>query len=175
MIMKRHLLLLSLLVVLIDQLSKTLIAHTLHPGESIKVLGDFFRITYVLNPGGAFGTRLGSGTFYTIISILAIFLGLYFFFRTREEETWFRIGWALILGGAFGNLIDRFRFGEVLDFLDFDFLDIHIPTLIQLERWPVFNFADACVTVAMAIILWQVLFHRTKAKSETIEDEKEKS
>lgn len=175
MIMKRHLLLLSLFVVLIDQLSKTLIAHILHPGESIKVLGDFFRITYVLNPGGAFGTRLGSGTFYTIISILAIFLGLYFFFRTREEETWFRIGWALILGGAFGNLIDRFRFGEVLDFLDFDFFDIYVPSAIQLDRWPVFNLADACVTVAMVIILWQVFFHRIKAKSAATEDGKDKS
>ena len=173
--MKRHLLLLSLSVVIVDQLSKTLIAQTLYPGESIKVLGNFFRITYVLNPGGAFGTRLGSGTFYTIISILAIFLAIYFFFRTRNEETWFRAGWALILGGAFGNLIDRFRFGEVLDFLDFDFPDIHIPSVIQLDRWPVFNFADACVTVAMVIILWQVFFHRTKTASVSTEDEKDKT
>jgi len=173
--MKRHLLLLSLSVVIVDQLSKTLIAQTLYPGESIKVLGNFFRITYVLNPGGAFGTRLGSGTFYTIISILAIFLAIYFFFRTRNEETWFRAGWALILGGAFGNLIDRFRFGEVLDFLDFDFPDIHIPSVIQLDRWPVFNFADACVTVAMVIVLWQVFFHRTKAASASTEDEKDKT
>lgn len=172
--MKRHLLLLSLFVILIDQLSKTVIAHALHPGESIKVLGDFFRITYVLNPGGAFGTRIGSGTFYTIISIFAIFLGIYFFLKTREDETWFRIGWALILGGAFGNLIDRFRFGEVLDFLDVDFFDIHIPSIIQLDRWPVFNVADASVTIAMIIILWQVLFHKKPTKPEIIEDEKEK-
>ncbi len=172
--MKRHLLLLSLFVILIDQLSKTVIAHALYPGESIKVLGNFFRITYVLNPGGAFGTRIGSGTFYTIISILAIFLGIYFFLKTREDETWFRIGWSLILGGAFGNLIDRFRFGEVLDFLDVDFFDIHIPSIIQLDRWPVFNVADASVTIAMIIILWQVLFHKKPTKPEIIEDEKEK-
>jgi signal peptidase II len=172
--MKKHLLLLSLSVVLIDQLSKTIIAHTLYPGESVKVLGNFFRITYVLNPGGAFGTRLGSGTFYTIISVLAIFLGVYFFLRTKEDETWFGIGWSLILGGAFGNLIDRFRFGEVLDFIDFDFFNIHIPSVIQLDRWPVFNFADACVTVAMLIILWQVFFHRKQIKSKITQDEKEK-
>jgi len=172
--MKKHLLLVSLLVVVIDQLSKTIIAHTLYPGESVKVLGNFFRITYILNPGGAFGTRIGSGTFYTLISVFAIFLGLYFFFRTKEEETWFRIGWALILGGAFGNLIDRFRFGEVLDFLDFDFFNIHIPSVIQLDRWPVFNFADVSVTVAMAIILWQVFFHKKQKEIETIENEKEK-
>jgi signal peptidase II len=172
--MKRHLLLLSLFVILIDQLSKTVIAHTLSPSESVKVLGDFFRITYVLNPGGAFGTRIGSGTFYTAISIFAIFLGIYFFLKTRENETWFRIGWTLILGGASGNLIDRFRFGEVLDFLDFDFFNIYIPPIIQLDRWPVFNLADASVTVAMIIILWQVLFHKKQTKPETVEDEKEK-
>lgn len=171
MIMKRHLLLLSLFVVLIDQLSKTIIAQTLYPGESIKVLGDFFRITYVLNPGGAFGTKIGSGTFYTIISILAIFLGIYFFFRTREDETWFKAGWALILGGALGNLIDRFRFGEVLDFLDFDFFNVHIPYIIHLDRWPVFNFADVSVTLAMIIILWQVFLPRRQKESETTENE----
>jgi len=169
--MKRHLLLLSIFVVLIDQLSKTIIAQTLYPGESIRVLGNFFRITYVLNPGGAFGTKIGSGTFYTIISILAIFLGIYFFFRTREDETWFKAGWALILGGAVGNLIDRFRFGEVLDFLDFDFFDVHIPSVIHLDRWPVFNFADVSVTVAMIIILWQVLLPKGQKGSEKIENE----
>ncbi len=174
MIMKRHLLLLSLFVVLIDQLSKTIIAHALYPGESVKVLGDFFRITCILNPGGAFGTKIGSGTFYTLISVFAIFLGIYFFFKTKEEETWFRVGWALILGGAFGNLIDRFRFGEVLDFLDFDFFNINIPSVIHLERWPVFNFADVSVTVAMAIILWQVFFHKKQAEAEAIENEQEK-
>ena len=171
MIMKRHLLLLSLFIVIIDQLSKTIIAQTLYPGESIQVLGDFFRITYVLNPGGAFGTKIGSGTFYTIISIFAIFLGIYFFFRTSEDETWFKAGWALILGGALGNLIDRFRFGEVLDFLDFDFFNIHIPSVIHLDRWPVFNFADASVTVAMIIILWQVLLTPRHKESETTTNE----
>lgn len=172
--MKKHLLLLSLFVVLIDQLSKTIIAHTLYPGESIEVLGNFFRITYILNPGGAFGTKIGSGTFYTLISVFAIFLGIFFFFKTKKEETWFRIGWALILGGAFGNLIDRFRFGEVLDFLDFEFFNINIPSVIHIDRWPVFNFADVSVTVAMAIILWQVFFHKKQTKSETIENEEEK-
>ena len=172
--MKKRLLLLSLFVVLFDQLSKTIIAHTLYPAESIKVLGNFFRITYILNPGGAFGTKIGSGTFYTIISVFAIFVGLYFFFKTKEEETWFRIGWALILGGAFGNLIDRFRFGEVVDFLDFDFFNINIPSVIQLDRWPVFNLADVSVTVAMAIILWQVFFHKKQNEVETTENEKEK-
>lgn len=172
--MKRHLLLLSLFIVIIDQLSKTIIAQTLYPGESIKVLGDFFRITFVLNPGGAFGTKIGSGTFYTLISILAIFLGIYFFFRTRENEVWFKAGWALILGGALGNLIDRFRFGEVLDFLDFDFFNMHIPSVIQLDRWPVFNIADVSVTVAMIIILWQVFLSGKQKESETKENETKK-
>jgi signal peptidase II len=148
----------SLAIVFLDQTSKTAIDLALQPGEIVPVSGNFFRITYVLNPGGVFGTKLGSGAFYTIVAIFAIFLAFFFFFRTLEQGWWRGSGWALILGGALGNLIDRFRFGEVLDFLDFDFIDIYIPKVIALDRWPVFNLADAAVTIGMLVVLLGILF-----------------
>ena len=148
----------SLVIVLLDQISKTAIDLALEPGETVSVSGNFFKITYVLNPGGVFGTKLGSGAFYTIVAIFAIFLAFFFFYRTLEQSWWRGMGWALILGGALGNLIDRLRFGEVLDFLDFDFINIHISKVITLDRWPIFNLADAAVTLGMVVVLLGILF-----------------
>ncbi len=152
----------SVLILILDQLSKTLVEKSLNLGESISVLGNFLKITYILNPGGVFGTRLFSGTFYTFLAILAIFLATYFFFLSKIESNLSKFGWALILGGALGNIVDRFRFGQVLDFLDFDFFDINIPGLIDLDRWPVFNLADASVTCGMVLVLIFVLFPSKK-------------
>lgn len=159
---KLYLLGVSILILILDQLSKTLVDRSLNLGESIFVLGNFFKITYVLNPGGVFGTRLVSGAFYTILAISFIFLALYFFFCTKIDIKFYRLGWALILGGALGNVLDRFRFGQVLDFLDFDFFNIDILGIIKLDRWPVFNLADASITCGVAIILIFVLFHSEK-------------
>jgi len=63
-----------------------------------------------------------------------------------------------------GNIVDRFRFGQVLDFLDFDFFNINIPGVLELDRWPVFNIADASVTCGMALVLIFVLFPAKKTK-----------
>jgi len=138
-------------------------------GESISVLGNFFRLTYVLNPGGAFGTKLGSNIFYTILSVLAIIVAVWFFFKSKKEEKLLHLAFSLVLGGALGNLLDRFRYGEVLDFLDFDFMNIQIPPIkfgfidfsgFYLNRWPVFNIADSAVTIGMFLILWYVIIPR---------------
>jgi signal peptidase II len=150
----------------LDQLSKTVVASSMKMGDSIPVLGNFFRLTYLLNPGGVFGTRLGSNIFYTILSILAIIVAVWFYFKSKKEEKFLHFAFSLILGGALGNLIDRFRYGEVLDFLDFDFFDIRIPPIkfgyinfsgIYLDRWPVFNIADSAVMIGMLLILWYVI------------------
>ena len=135
-------------------------------GESIPVLDNFFRLTYVLNPGGAFGTKLGGNLFYTFLSIFAILIAGYFFLRSKREDKLLRISFALVLGGAVGNLIDRFRLGEVIDFLDFDFINIKIPPFklgfidfsgFYMNRWPVFNIADGAITIGMLLILWYVI------------------
>jgi signal peptidase II len=155
-----------LLVIILDQLSKTVVVHYFQIGESTPVLGNFFKLTYILNPGGVFGSKLGSQNFYTIISVLALIVTSWFFFKTKNTEIWFRIGLCMVLGGAVGNLVDRLRFGEVVDFLDFDFFNINLPSSrilffnfpgFYLDRWPVFNLADSFVLIGIIFIIAYLL------------------
>jgi signal peptidase II len=166
LIKKFRLLIISLLVIVLDQLSKTAVVHYFQIGESTPVLGNFFKLTYILNPGGVFGSKLGSQNFYTIISVLALIVTSWFFFKTKSTESWFRIGLCMVLGGAVGNLVDRLRFGEVVDFLDFDFFNINLPSSrilffnfpgFYLDRWPVFNLADSFVLIGIIFIIAYLL------------------
>jgi len=172
----RRFLIVTILSILADQISKTLITVSLLPGDSVPVLDNFFRVTFVLNPGGVFGTRLGNQNFYTLISILAIGVTLWFFFKIKGKENLLRLGLCLVLGGAVGNLIDRFRFGQVVDFLDFDFFNINLPPKdilffrfpgFSLDRWPVFNLADSFVLIGMVLVIIHLLLHKEIPKSET--------
>ena len=116
-------------------------------GESIPVLGSFFKLTYIHNPGAVFGFTLGGRTAHLLFALVAMGVVLAMLLRFRKEHRWARVGLALVLGGAIGNVVDRIRFGEVVDFLDFG-----IPSF----RWFVFNVADACVTVGAGLLL---LYH----------------
>jgi signal peptidase II len=165
----RVFLLVTILVILADQLSKTIITNLLIIGEPVPVLGHFFRLTLILNPGGVFGTRLGNQNFYTFISIFAIGITLWFFFKSTAKDTTLGTGLSLVLGGAVGNLIDRFRFGQVVDFLDFNIPDISIPPTkilfiefpgFYLDRWPVFNLADSFVLIGIALVVVHLLLHK---------------
>ena len=169
----------TFLVIFLDQLTKTIIYHSFFLGESLPVLGEFFKITYILNPGGAFGTKLGGNNFYTVLSLIAIVLTFLFFFQTKKDQALIKIGLALILGGAIGNLIDRFRFGQVVDFLDFDFFDIKIAPFklgfidlggFQLDRWPVFNLADSSVTCGAILIILQMFLTKIKLPETAVEN-----
>ena len=164
-------LIITILAALADQLSKTIAAHLLLTGESVPVLGNFFRLTLVLNPGGVFGTRLGSQNFYTLISVLAIGITLWFFFKAKTRDAKLGVGLCLVMGGAVGNVIDRFRFGEVVDFLDFDFFNISLPPAkiaffkfpgYHLDRWPVFNLADSFVLIGMVLVAIHLLSHQQR-------------
>ncbi len=160
------LLTIGLLIVLADQLSKTVVVRCLHIGESTPVLGDFFKLTLILNPGGVFGSKVGSQSFYTIVSVLALVVTSWFFFKAKSSETWLRVGLCMVMGGAIGNLVDRLRFGQVVDFLDFDFFNINLPPSkvlafdfpgFYLDRWPVFNLADSAVLIGIVFIVVHLL------------------
>ncbi len=170
----RKFLIIIALAAILDQLSKTAAVRLLVPGESVPVLGDFFKLTFIMNPGGVFGTRLGSQNFYTFISLLAIGITLWFLFKTKTRGKALRTGLCLVLGGAVGNLIDRFRFGEVVDFLDFDFFNIALPPTkiifvnfpgFYLDRWPVFNLADSFVLIGMILVVVHLLFFKESPTS----------
>lgn len=114
---------------------------TLH--ASIPVLGDYVRLTYIHNPGAAFGIMPGNRWLFLALSLVACGVMIYYFYSLPADERWGRRALMGILGGAVGNLIDRVRFGEVTDFVDVG---------IGTYRWPVFNVADMAVTIGVAIL-----------------------
>jgi signal peptidase II len=178
-------LLLSLGIIVADQISKLLVKGISIPalgialrgmsyGVSKPIIGDFLRLTYIENPGMAFGIDIGGKLFFSVFSVIASIAIILYLYRSRHEPLGFRISLAMILGGAVGNLIDRvfygllfdegpLFYGRVVDFFDVDFFDINIWGY-HLSRWPVFNIADSCVTIGVILLLF---FHRSALSAET--------
>ena len=129
-------------IFVLDQLSKFYIQNAFYVGKSVSIIGNFFRLTYIRNPGTAFGLFPDQKFFFMIISFLTIALIFSFYKKISHNERWLSISLSLILGGASGNLIDRLRIGEVIDFLDFGF---------GCHRWPAFNLADSAICVGVGI------------------------
>jgi len=174
---------LSLCILVSDQVSKLLVKGLHLPalgiswqgmpyGTSTLVLGDFFRLTYIENPGMAFGIDLGGRLFFSLFQILASIAILVYLYRLRSGSLGLRIALALIFAGAVGNLLDRvfygvlyneapLFYGRVVDFLDFDFFDISLFGY-SITRFFVFNVADASVTIGVVLLL---LFHRPQQES----------
>ncbi len=172
-------LILSMTIVLADQTAKLFVKGASFPalgiwlkgvpyGSSRPLLGNFLRLTYIENPGMAFGIDIGGKLFFSLFSIIASAAIVAYLYHVRKESLGFRLSLAMILGGALGNLIDRvfygvifgdapLFYGKVVDFLDMNFFDISIFGY-QLTRWPVFNIADAAVTIGVLLLLF---FHRS--------------
>lgn len=153
---------LLLVVIVLDQLTKFLVASSMDLYESIPIFGNFLRLTYIRNPGGAFGLRWGHVAVYYIAAGIVIVWIMWHIWReghTRRLSMW---ALTLILAGALGNLIDRVLQGEVVDFVDCEFFDLAVPAFdigilhhpgLQLDRWPTFNVADSAVTVGVIALL----------------------
>ena len=125
---------LAAIILAADQATKALIHATMDPYQSVPIAGQLLRITYIRNPEAAFGLSLGSTTFHIIFSIIASLVISYYIIRLPRREYWPRITLAMILAGALGNLVDRLRFGEVVDFIQVG--------LSERMVWPIFNVAD---------------------------------
>ena len=143
-------------VVLADQITKALVTKYLPLHKNISVIAGIFDITHVLNPGGAFGLMANMGAVmrtvvFLFISSLAVGLILYFYIKTPREYVFLSAAFALIFGGAIGNLIDRVRFGMVVDYLDF---------YIGKYHWPAFNIADSAITVGIFIFIYHLVFKK---------------
>lgn len=137
--------LLFVFLIAVDQAAKFYISTALSLGTSIPVLPGIFHITYICNPGAAFGILANQQMLFIIFSI-ALFFGAIYFYRHLREGSWrLRYGTFLLLGGAVGNLIDRIRFGYVIDFFDF-------------RIWPVFNIADIAICVGVGMLMYCVIF-----------------
>lgn len=135
---------LSLAVVILDQFSKYIVVENMALGESIPIIEEVFHLTYILNPGAAFGMFAHNRLFFIAIAVIVI--GIIIWAR-REilASPWeVKAGCGLFLGGAIGNLIDRARQGLVIDFFDF-------------RIWPVFNIADIAICIGVGLIIWNLL------------------
>ena len=139
-------------ILIIDQLTKFIVLKNFQPGESLPIIKNIFHISLVLNKGVAFGVFSEQGAeFIWIIYVCAIIITFIlisykkFFRKGRSTQVFL----SLILAGAIGNLIDRVRFGYVIDFLDF-------------RIWPVFNIADSAITIGTILLALQILRHKPK-------------
>ncbi len=128
------------LLFLADQLSKRIILHTLPENSSVAVIPGVFHLTRVNNTGAAFGLFRGAGSFLIAVSaVSALLFSAYVISRWDSMRLVGRAGWTRVIGGALGNLYDRFFYRYVVDFLD-------------LRVWPVFNLADTFVCAGVALI-----------------------
>ncbi|MBI5286631.1 MAG: signal peptidase II [Deltaproteobacteria bacterium] len=149
----RTLLWVSAVVILLDQLTKAIISNTLALHQSIEVIPGFFNITHIRNPGVAFGLLKGSGRLrlavLLIVSSVALAVVVYLYRKAEDKVLAFAL--SLVAGGAVGNLIDRMRFGEVVDFLDLHLGSYH---------WPAFNIADSAITIGVILTLLSLYIRR---------------
>ena len=142
----------SFICILIDQIIKLIISINMNVADSINVIKNFFRITYLQNTGAAFSIFSGNRIFLILITLVALLLIYFILIKGKEITKVETICYGLLIGGIIGNLIDRVRIGYVIDYLDFNFGSYH---------YPVFNFADICIVVS-AIILLIISFKEVK-------------
>lgn len=137
-------LLISVAVILIDQLTKYLV-RSLELGKSIHIIPGFLNITYIHNLGAGFGTFQNWVSLLIIISVIALIIAAYFFVTLKDRIVIYLD--ALLIGGIIGNLIDRLAYGYVIDFID-------------LIIWPIFNVADMVITISIFLLIIYLWFKK---------------
>ena len=142
-------------ILVLDQWTKYVVEQRLPLYRKVEVISGFFNLTHVRNPGGAFGIFGGErggigGLLFVVVSLLAVGIIIYLFLKVKEEEKRLSLSLSLVLSGALGNLIDRLRYGEVVDFLEFYISSFH---------WPAFNIADSAICMGIGLMAWELLTH----------------
>lgn len=146
----RSALVLAAFIILADQASKWAVARLLQDPPQVIELTPFFNLVAALNTGVSFSMLQGAGPWLLIVAATGVSLALAHWL-TKLTATLPAMAVGLIIGGALGNVIDRIRVGAVFDFLDFYLGDWH---------WPAFNLADSAISVGVALLLLDGLFHR---------------
>ena len=127
-------------ILILDQAIKALVQQKMTEGMSIPILPGIFHLTYILNPGAAFGLFAEQRWLFILVAVLLV-IGVAFLFKQLvQQPPMLRLGASLLVGGALGNLLDRIRIGKVIDFFDF-------------RIWPIFNIADIAICVGVGLIL----------------------
>lgn len=135
----------ALLIIFLDQLTKFLIKANIQLNQSVPVINKILHFKYVTNTGSAFGLFKNFNKFFIIISIIVIVVIIYHLTKIKNNDKLLQFSVGLLLGGVFGNLIDRVLYGAVVDFIDF-------------RIWPVFNIADSAITISimfLIVLLWK--------------------
>src|SRR4030065_1600011 len=152
-------------ILLLDQWTKSLIVQKLSLYQRVEVIQGFVNIIHVGNTGWAFGIvggeKGGLGSIlFVVVSLIAIGSLVYLFIKIKENEKILALSFSLVLSGAIGNLIDRLRYGEVIDFLDFYLFSYH---------WPAFNIADSAICLGIGLMALELLIRDRKksTKSQT--------
>ncbi len=136
-------------VIFLDQLTKFIATRFLQLNTPVILIKDFLNLSLVCNRGAAFGILKNQLLMFVLISIFAVAL-IFYQLKNKKKSFLSSISLSLILAGCLGNLIDRLRFGFVIDFLDF-------------RVWPVFNLADSAITIGAFLLSWELLFKKNAA------------
>jgi len=145
------------IVVLLDRITKLLIVNNMSLGESVEIIQGFFHLTYILNPGAAFGILAGQQWFFIVTAIIVLVFIIYFQNKLPADQRLLRICMGMIAGGAIGNLIDRLFLSVVVDFLDF-------------KIWPyIFNIADSMIVVG-GLLMVILVYRMDKAAERKVKD-----
>ena len=145
-------LLIVIFIIVLDQLSKFAALNYLKEAGDIPLIQNIFHLTYVENRGAAFGFFQNQKLFFIITTTIVVAAIVYYLIKTKQIMWPLRLGLYLIIGGAIGNLIDRVRFGFVIDFF-------HI-----VNRWPVFNVADSAIVVGAILVSYIILRYDSVTK-----------
>ena len=152
--MKKIEMLILLLIIGLDQLTKSWIESILQLHESIELIPGFFSLTYARNTGAAWSMLAGQMTFFIVLTSAVLCGLIWLMVKTPKESTWTRISFSLIMGGAIGNFIDRISFGYVRDFLDF---------ILFGYDFPIFNVADMALCIGVALLALVTLMDKEES------------
>ena len=130
---------------LLDQFVKYLVRTNMELGQSIPIISGIFHLTYIENPGAAFGILSNRRLLFLLLTIIIVGIMFYLYFQLRQKKSLTAFSLGLVISGALGNFIDRFFRGTVTDLFD-------------LRIWPIFNIADICICVGLALLCYLLFF-----------------
>lgn len=155
----------AIIAIIVDQLTKYWIATGMERGDQISVIGNFFLITSHRNQGAAFGILQNQRWFFVVITLIVVVAIIWYIQKVKSQpDKLLPVALSLVLGGAIGNFIDRARMGEVVDFLQFNF---------GSYTFPIFNVADSCIVVGVALIIIDALLDMSRQKKQVVGHEEE--
>ena len=132
-------------IIALDQLTKSRVVETMRLGESIPVVPEIFHLTYITNPGAAFGILPNQRVFFLVMGLALLVLFAFFYPRLKKSDRLLKFGVICLVSGSTANLIDRVQTGAVVDFFDF-------------RVWPIFNVADVAVVAGMFVMIYVIIF-----------------